>query len=279
MESIRELKYICWKSPEEHRKKPLYTRFIRHLSIYITWLLLHTSITANQVTVLQIIAGIAGAICLAANRLIPGIILLQLGYILDCVDGEVARYRRNPSLSGVSLDMAGHFIVTPLMYFGFALGIYLKTHILLFLILGFFSSLFALPIVSLAIDHVVMNLLRKDKMPQIKSSIDSRTAGHADKNRGFKKQFFASSILRAIEKKINIWMKGYLGGMNAISLAVILDLLFPIVYLRNIQISFKIILLIFFGVYVPLMQILSLFWSVKHKRIEGEIIAMRESGK
>ena len=62
----------------------------------ITWLLLHTRLSANSVTLLGILIGIAGALMLAWNEfwpLVAGLVLLQLSFVVDYSDGEVARYR------------------------------------------------------------------------------------------------------------------------------------------------------------------------------------------
>lgn len=91
-----------WLGPLLHRK----------ISIYITWLVVPTRITPNGVTWIFILTGILGGLCL----LIPGIpgaflalLLIQLQAILDCSDGELARWRRTSSPAGIFLDSIGHY--------------------------------------------------------------------------------------------------------------------------------------------------------------------------
>ncbi len=93
----------------EHWTASLY---LRDLSPYLTWLLLRTSISANGVTGLMILVGW----CTAAAILIPGIagallalVLGQLQMLVDCCDGEVARWRDTRSPAGVFLDKVGHY--------------------------------------------------------------------------------------------------------------------------------------------------------------------------
>jgi hypothetical protein len=93
----------------EHWTASLY---LRDLSPYLTWGLLKTSISANGVTGLMILVGWSTALAL----LIPGIagaalalILGQLQMLVDCSDGEVARWRNTRSPAGVFLDKVGHY--------------------------------------------------------------------------------------------------------------------------------------------------------------------------
>jgi phosphatidylglycerophosphate synthase len=113
--SIAELRAVT-QPPEvrgrrnaEHWTASLY---LRNLSPYLTWLLLHTSISANGVTGLMILVGWSTA----AALLIPGIwgallavVLGQVQMLVDCCDGEVARWRRTSSPAGVFLDKVGHY--------------------------------------------------------------------------------------------------------------------------------------------------------------------------
>ena len=87
-------------------------------------MLLKTRISANGVTGLMILVGWSTA----AALLIPGIwgallalVLGQLQMLVDCCDGEVARWRRTSSPAGVFLDKVGHYTTEALI--PIALGI------------------------------------------------------------------------------------------------------------------------------------------------------------
>ena len=93
----------------EHWTASLY---LRDISPYLTWVLLKTSISANGVTGLMILVGWTTAFSL----LIPGLggaalalVLGQLQMLVDCSDGEVARWRDQRSPAGVFLDKVGHY--------------------------------------------------------------------------------------------------------------------------------------------------------------------------
>lgn len=119
--SIAELREVT-QPPEvrlranaEHWTASLY---LRNLSPYLTWMLLRTSISANGVTGLMILVGWSTA----AALLIPGLggaalalVLGQLQMLVDCCDGEVARWRNTSSPAGVFLDKVGHYTTEALI--------------------------------------------------------------------------------------------------------------------------------------------------------------------
>lgn len=88
------------------------TTYMRHMSVYLTQALVRTPISANGVTILMIIVGFSCGPAL----LLPGIwgplvaaLLAQFQMLLDCSDGEVARWRGTSSPRGIFLDQVGHF--------------------------------------------------------------------------------------------------------------------------------------------------------------------------
>jgi phosphatidylglycerophosphate synthase len=121
--TVRELEAICGgegREPDAPRDfRIAYAVLVRRISIRITWLLLHTRLSANGVTLLGIGIGIAGALLLAWNELWPqvaGLVLLQLSFVVDYSDGEVARYRAHErgtptDAGGAFLDWIGHYYV------------------------------------------------------------------------------------------------------------------------------------------------------------------------
>ncbi len=87
--------------------------YMRRLSPHVTLLLLRTPLTPNGVTWLMTAAGLLAAVVLA----LPGVAaalgaaaLVQVQLLLDCCDGELARWRRSFSPVGVYLDRIGHYL-------------------------------------------------------------------------------------------------------------------------------------------------------------------------
>jgi phosphatidylglycerophosphate synthase len=86
--------------------------YMRRLSPHLTRLLVATPLSANAVTALMIPAGLLAALCLSFPGVLPAVgavALVQLQLLLDCADGEVARWRRTESPAGVYLDQIAHY--------------------------------------------------------------------------------------------------------------------------------------------------------------------------
>ncbi|WP_285498056.1 CDP-alcohol phosphatidyltransferase family protein [Actinomadura sp. NBRC 104425] len=97
---------------EEHWAGRLY---MRSLSPYFAWLSLRLGFTPNQLTYLMMVCGVAAGavVSLPVEPLwtaLGGALLIQAYLLLDCVDGEVARYLRQTSVTGVFLDRIGHYL-------------------------------------------------------------------------------------------------------------------------------------------------------------------------
>jgi phosphatidylglycerophosphate synthase len=121
---IREISQpvsVTGRSTSEHWIADLYQR---RLSPYLTRLLLRTSISANGVTWLMIITGAS----IGPALLIQGwvgialaLFLSQLQMLIDCCDGEVARWRETKSPMGIFLDKLGHYLAESLIPICFGL--------------------------------------------------------------------------------------------------------------------------------------------------------------
>ena len=82
VESIEKLREIC----QGTNPKKIDDRAIRKISIYFTWLLLHTRISANSVTFLFLIAGLSGSLLLAIGNeivVITGIFFLMVILLVE----------------------------------------------------------------------------------------------------------------------------------------------------------------------------------------------------
>jgi phosphatidylglycerophosphate synthase len=87
--------------------------YIRRLSPHLTRLLLRTPLTPNGVTWLMIVDGVAAAAVLTLPGIAPAVaavLLIQLQILLDCSDGELARWLDRRSPAGVYLDRIGHWL-------------------------------------------------------------------------------------------------------------------------------------------------------------------------
>jgi hypothetical protein len=113
---------VMGRRNSEHWAGALY---LRRMSIHVTRLLVPTGISANGVTSLMILTGVAGAAVLvwpSAWAVLVCALAMQLQVLLDCSDGEIARVRKTTSPAGVYLDRVGHYITEALLPIG--LGIH-----------------------------------------------------------------------------------------------------------------------------------------------------------
>ncbi|GII00873.1 CDP-alcohol phosphatidyltransferase family protein [Planobispora takensis] len=95
--------------------------YMRKLSIYVTWFLAKTPITPNQATWLMILCGLAAGGVMALPGLwaaVGAALLVQLYLLLDCSDGELARWTRRTSITGVYLDRVGHYFAEAALLIG-----------------------------------------------------------------------------------------------------------------------------------------------------------------
>lgn len=122
MHTIKELREIC----QSVHKGDFSVRIVRFFSVYITWLLIPTGITGNGVSALNCVVGVISGICLyrgGTGGLIAGALLFALNSILDGVDGEVARYRKKSSLTGLFADRINTIFVYPAVFYGAGKGL------------------------------------------------------------------------------------------------------------------------------------------------------------
>ncbi|HWE35825.1 MAG TPA: CDP-alcohol phosphatidyltransferase family protein [Isosphaeraceae bacterium] len=95
----------------------------RPSAIFGTWLAVRLGLSAHQVTLASLLAGLAAAGAIATGTrlgFVAGVALAHLAFWLDHVDGQVARWRGTSSLDGVYFDYLMHHAAS--LALGFALG-------------------------------------------------------------------------------------------------------------------------------------------------------------
>ena len=122
--TLAELRATVQKGRHREIGNWLARRWARPSAIYGTWLAVRLGLSAHQVT-LAALAGEPGrqpwpSAPGLASGFVLGVVLAHLGFWLDHVDGQVARWRGTASLDGVYLDYLMHHLVN--LALGFALG-------------------------------------------------------------------------------------------------------------------------------------------------------------
>ena len=98
---------------------------LRKFSKLFTWAAVRLRVSPNQITLISFAIGLLSAYEFSRGdfwSIFTGAILLQLSIIVDCVDGELARYTRKFSQLGAWLDAITDRIKEYLVFFGLAYG-------------------------------------------------------------------------------------------------------------------------------------------------------------
>jgi phosphatidylglycerophosphate synthase len=99
---------------------------MRPLSRAITRAIVDTKITPNQVTMVALVFGVAGGLLAFGGgfeRTAVGALLVWVGAVIDCVDGEIARLRLEGSRLGQWLDTLADDLTTFALVAGLGVGL------------------------------------------------------------------------------------------------------------------------------------------------------------
>ncbi|MFC6080687.1 CDP-alcohol phosphatidyltransferase family protein [Sphaerisporangium aureirubrum] len=96
----------------------------------------HTDITPNGLTRLSLVLGMGAAACFATGRLALGALVFYLSFVVDCMDGKIARLKGTGTPFGLWLDYVGDRIRVVCCACGLAYGQYAETGRLAYVLLG-----------------------------------------------------------------------------------------------------------------------------------------------
>ena len=117
-----------------------YSRLLgRRLSIYFTWLFLHTNMSPNTLTLIHTIMSVTGSALFASTNIwmqLVGFILFNLYLILDSSDGEMARYKKQTGAFGSYIDTLSHISIYVTLYCAIGINIFLRTGNVILLYFG-----------------------------------------------------------------------------------------------------------------------------------------------
>ncbi|MGX8279439.1 CDP-alcohol phosphatidyltransferase family protein [Streptomyces sp. PBSH9] len=98
--------------------------YMREVSLRVDRYLVNTRVTPNQVTYVMTLAGALAAPALLVPGIwgaVLGVVMAQLYLLFDCVDGELARWKKQYSLSGVYLDRVAAYLCDAAVLVGLGL--------------------------------------------------------------------------------------------------------------------------------------------------------------
>ena len=217
---------VTGRSTSEHWIADLYQR---RISPYLTRVFLRTPITANGVTWLMILVGAL----IGPALLIPGwqgiaiaLVLSHLQMLIDCCDGEVARWRETKSPMGIFLDKLGHYVAEGLIpiCFGLRLAEWPRESITnsIFPFLG--ALLAILVIVNKGLNDAVHVARAFSGLPKIqdKSGINMPTKGILRKARKVFNFIPAQRMFHSVEFTMYVAIFGTLNESLEIALGIAL---------------------------------------------------------
>jgi hypothetical protein len=246
MENIKQLRDICQKSREWC--DTWHGRVIsRKVSIYITWLFLKGNVTPNTATLIFLLSIIPACIFFLIGSkpsVLTGMLFLQIWYILDHVDGEIARYRNLSSLTGIYFDSIVHYIAHPFILICLGYGLLRRfnmPYIYLFASSGAVSTF--LIDIPLGIKKAVLFDAERKKALSGKKEKE-------EKNHLLLRRIF--SLLHESCTFPNI--------MDSLTIAAILEIFLPV--------NFVLYLVIYFGALMPIIWISKLASTVLSRELD-----------
>ena len=117
---------------------------IREACVPVTYLLVRTPVTANQVTVFSLILALLGCGFFLSVKGLSFLVLavfLHLSYYFDHVDGQIARYKSQSTITGVVLDFITHFIIYGALTSSIGLKAYYESGDIFYVYCGIIASL------------------------------------------------------------------------------------------------------------------------------------------
>jgi hypothetical protein len=122
MESISDLRKLL-QEPRKSVDTWYGKNVMRQLSIYLTSLFIQHKWTPNQITLLSLAVAILSGVFFFFQSYVLGLFFINLWYLFDHCDGEVARYTKASSPTGFYFDTIVNFIIEPWIFFAIGLGL------------------------------------------------------------------------------------------------------------------------------------------------------------
>ena len=244
-----------------HEQEETYAWYVtRRISPYATWFFIQLGVKPNLVTVFTLLFGIGSGILLAAGSRgfsLLGVIALQIMYILDCSDGELARVTRRFSVEGEYLDKISHYLIDITVITGFTLGVYSYWDYRIFLYIAVWSAACVVGnrlLLDAAYKLLFLRHAEKGIPPQ--QAWSAEAGNYTVGNRlTIPISRLTVSSRNKLYRILHGWfrffpMPGYIYDtpalMNVITLAVIIDMLLPRSWLMK-DIDFRLLVAVFYA--------------------------------
>ncbi|MBN1589252.1 MAG: CDP-alcohol phosphatidyltransferase family protein, partial [Pirellulales bacterium] len=123
--SVAQLDERCQKPDHRRIGNWMARRVTRPMALRVTWVVAPWAVSAHATTLLAWACGIGSAALFgwgSPGGWVLGALVLQLAYLLDHVDGQLARLRETASLDGAQLDYLMHHTINLILPLGLGHG-------------------------------------------------------------------------------------------------------------------------------------------------------------
>ncbi|HZK24921.1 MAG TPA: CDP-alcohol phosphatidyltransferase family protein [Oscillospiraceae bacterium] len=246
--TISDYRQLCQKNEAENY---FFDKYIfRKVSIYFTIIFIKLRLTANQATFLSLLASLSSCYFLMQNTtaaMFLGPALIFTYYMLDHVDGELARYyirqgKQQPSLQGTYFDVLIHKYSTNLMLFFLGVSVYNFFNYRWAVLLGFAACIGMSAFPNLLASQVIVQ-----KIAQQKELVDNPAVVEVlnllEKKQEQIKKVTSTNPLKRL-KKIITELLFFPGALLMIMLVTLADLIVPTFTLFNYPVNIRLLFLL-----------------------------------
>lgn len=151
--------------------------WVRKTSFLFTYIFINLGFTSNMVSLLSIIITLLACISFGISSKLGiyiGVFFINFWLILDCVDGNIARCKKNKTVYGEFIDDMSGYFTTAFIYFSISIvsyyngGLVVEKNCIAILILGAISSISDILARLIHKDYVCFgyegNVLKKEKV-------------------------------------------------------------------------------------------------------------------
>lgn len=237
---------------------------MRKLSIYLTILFSKTSIAPSGVTLLSILVGWLGCWRLFGGDWRLGVLLINGWYLLDHVDGELARLKNQVSLTGLFFDTFANVIVPTPVFMFIGIGLTKATHSREWVYAGRLASFGYLSLLSISYceSACIVQWLREKR--------EVNVTLRAIAQRGEKVLKFVSCLKRVFQ-----WLHTLVTFPVVLSILTLVTVLSSVFGYGALILSLKIILLSY-AILVNIVWITVLAQALRSGKIESTFAALRQ---
>lgn len=209
--------------------------------------------------------------------------LLEFANVLDHVDGEIARYRKSASLNGWYADDLTHHILKPIVLIGLTFNVYSQYNNILVFLPGLMSVLFSANFGDISKSGIFLSKLQQGSIkssagnlsPSKKRDAISDTSRNTSTSRTNNQSVSILFKIHNILLSFKIWRIKL--TVNPLVHLITMSVIFDFFAYKYIGFRLMDVVLLVYGLVIPIAKASGLIASVISKRIEKEYVDFIDS--